>query len=396
MRARGAALSVVLACGCGDGDAVRGGETGSDTTTADDDDGESTGPSDDDGDTTSVDPDESSSSATDTTSADESSTTGGGGVPGAWCEPIPTCDAPLPDPGAPIDWEHTESSLVVAAGAPMHRGRDMFFLEDDQHWVLGKFAYGLNDWDLEDEQVDLYLLRNCTGDWESLGSVRTTWEGDHEEVEGIVDTGGRVYVPILDEQKLGPGRHRVHMIVRGDLTRADQYIEVVPPGTPVVLTDVDGTLTTSETEEFFDLLSGALPDVRPGAPEALQALAAAGYHPIYLTSRPEFLGTRTQEFIHDRGLPPGIVHTSLNYGGALGDAAIQQKTDELAAFADRGLVPSWVFGNTSSDADAYENAGIQPLQQRVFVEYDDVHGGRRIESWQDLVGELQAVPSLCE
>ncbi len=395
MRARAVVLPFAIACACGGSEAVRGADSGEGTTTHDDDDG-TTAPSDDDDSTTHVDPDDGSSSGVATTSGGDSSTTGDGGVPGAWCEPIPTCDAPLPDPGPPIDWEHTETTLVVASGAPMHRGRDMFFLPDDQHWVLAKFAYGLNDYDLEDEQVDVYLLRDCTGDWESLGSVRTTWEGDHEEVEGIVDTGGRVYLPILDEQKLAPGRHRVHLIVRGDLTRADQYIEVVPPGTPVVLSDVDGTLTTSETEEFFDLLSGALPDVRPGAPEALQALAAAGYHPIYLTSRPEFLGTRTQQFIHDRGLPPGIVHTSLNYTGALGDAAIEQKTAELAAFAARGLVPAWVFGNTSSDADAYDNAGIQPLEQRVFVEYDDTHGGRRIESWQDLVGELQAVPDLCE
>jgi hypothetical protein len=394
MRARDAALSFVIACACGDGAAVRGDDTGGDTSDDGDDVGTAVDDDEDEGDTTHVDPDDGTSTDGDATSSGESSTTGGGGVPGAWCEPIPTCDAPLPDPGPAIDWEHTETTLVVASGAPMHRGRDMFFLEDDQHWVLGKFAYGLNDYDLEDEQVDLYLLRNCTGDWEPLGGVRTTWEGDHAEVEGIVDTGGRVYVPLL--KKLEPGRHRVHMVVRGDLTRADQYIEVVPPGTPVVLSDVDGTLTTSETEEFFDLLSGSLPEVQPGAPEALQALAAAGYHPIYLTSRPEFLGTRTQQFIRDRGLPPGIVHTSLNYTGALGDAAIEQKTAELAAFAERGLVPAWVFGNTSSDADAYDNAGIQPVEQRVFLAYDDAHGGRRIESWQDIVAEVQGVPDLCE
>jgi phosphatidate phosphatase PAH1 len=186
------------------------------------------------------------------------------------------------------------------------------------------------------------------------------------------------------------------MIVRGDLTAADQYIEVVPAGTPVVLTDVDGTLTTSESEEFFDLLVGTLPEVRPGAPEALQALAAKGYHPIYLTARPEFLGTRTQEFVRERGLPPGIVHTSLFFDGALGSAAVEFKTDELAAFAARGLVPTFAFGNSQSDGDAYENAGIQPLDHRVFIELDDAHGGRRVESWAEIVAELEALPDLCE
>jgi len=345
------------------------------------------------------------------TSADGSSstTTGGGGsesesgstgadtqVPGAWCEAIPSCLAPLPDPGPMLEWEHTESSLVVASGGPTHRGRDMFFHADEPQWVLGKFAYGPTDYDLEDEQVDLYLLRECTGEWESLGSVHTTWEGSHADVEGIADTGGRVYFELPADAKLGPGRHRIHMIVRGDLTRADQYIEVVPAGTPVVLTDVDGTLTTSENEEFFDLLSGTLPEVRPGAPAALQALAAKGYHPIYLTARPEFLGTRTQEFVRERGLPPGIVHTSLNFDGALGSAAVAFKTAELEAFAARGIVPTFVFGNTQSDGDAYENAGIQPLDHRVFIEFDDAHGGRRIDSWDAIVAELEALPDLCE
>jgi phosphatidate phosphatase PAH1 len=295
-----------------------------------------------------------------------------------------------------LEWEHSESSLVKASGAPTHRGRDMFFRADEPQWVLGKFAYGPSDYDLEDEQIDLYLLRGCTGEWESLGSVHTTNEGSHEDVEGVVDTGGRVYFEIPADRRLEPGRHRIHMIVRGDLSSADQYIEVVPEGTPVVLTDVDGTLTTSETEEFFDLLSGTLPEVRPGAPEALQALAAKGYHPIYLTARPEFLGTRTHEFVRERGLPPGIVHTSLFFDGALGSEAVTFKTGELAAFAARGLVPTFAFGNTESDGEAYENAGIQPLDHRVFIEFDDAHGGRRIDTWEAIVAELEALNELCE
>jgi phosphatidate phosphatase PAH1 len=273
----------------------------------------------------------------------------------------------------------------------------MFYGEDDPQWVLAKFAYGPTDYDLENERVDLWLLRGCEGiEWEMLGSVHTTLEGSHDEVEGVVDTGGRVYFEIPADARLSPGRHRVHMIVRGDLTTADQYIEVVPPGTPVVLTDVDGTLTTSETEEFWDLFAGTLPDVRPGAVETLQALAERGYHPIYLTARPEWLGARTQEYVRERGLPPGIVHTSLFFEGALDQAAIDFKTAELAAFAARGLVPSWVFGNTDSDAVAYDNAGIQPLEQRVFIQFDDTHGGRRVESWTELVPEMAALPDLCE
>jgi hypothetical protein len=317
------------------------------------------------------------------------------GVPGAWCVPIPDCAAPLPNPGPEIPWEQGESSLVVASGAPNHRGRDMFYGEGDPQWVLGKLAYGPTDWDLEGERVDLFLLRDCTGDWESLGTTTTTFEGTHPTVEGVADTGGRVYLQIPEAQRLGLGRHRVHMVARGDLSRADMYIEVVPPGTPIFVADIDGTLTTSETEEYGALLTGTTPEVNPGAPQVLSLLAERGYHPVYVTARPEFLGARTHEFIRERGLPAGIVHTTLNFDGALGDAAVEYKTGELAALAARGLHPDWVFGNTGSDAQAYENAGILPKDRRIFFQFEDALGGRTIQAYGELAAEVGALPDLC-
>ncbi len=261
--------------------------------------------------------------------------------------------------------------------------------------MLGKFAYGLTDWDLEDERVDLWLLRDCGGTWEFLGTTTTTYEGTHVSVEGVEDTGGRVYYPIPAEKELGPGRHRVHMVARGDNSTADVYIEIVPPGTPIFVSDVDGTLTTEETEEFFDLLTGDTPQINPWAAQVLGTLAAKGYHPVYLTARPEFLGARTQAFVRERNLPPGIVHTTLSSTGALGNAAVGYKTGELAMLAQRQLVPDWVFGNTDSDAEAYENAGIEPVEQRIFFRFDDPYGGRRIESYEELLDEVDALPDLC-
>ena len=85
------------------------------------------------------------------------------------CIPVPDCSVPPPPAGPLLDWEHTESSFVVASGSPRHRGRDMFYNPGDTHWAMAKFSYGLTDWDLEDEQVDVYLLRGCEGEWELLG-----------------------------------------------------------------------------------------------------------------------------------------------------------------------------------------------------------------------------------
>jgi phosphatidate phosphatase PAH1 len=213
-------------------------------------------------------------------------------------------------------------------------------------------------------------------------------------VEGVEDSGGWVFFQL--PQALPLGRHRVHMVVRGDDSRADTYIEVVEPGTPIILSDIDGTLTTSEWERLVDFLLDNIPEVNPGAPEALQALVDLGYRPMYLTARPEFLGNRTYEFIALRGLPPGIIHTTLTTTGAMGAEAVGYKTAELDALAARGLVPSWVFGNTDSDGQAYDNAGIAPLDHRVFYQFDDPFGGRRIESYFDLLPEFATLDPVCE
>ncbi|MBV1857140.1 MAG: phosphatidylinositol transfer protein, partial [Nannocystaceae bacterium] len=117
--------------------------------------------------------------------------------------------------------------------------------------------------------------------------------------------------------------------------------------------------------------------------------------PMYLTARPEFLAKRTDEFITDRGLPPGIVRTTQSASGALGDAAVEFKSGQLAALAQRGLMPAFAFGNTDSDSEAYEAAGIE-LDARFFVQFDDPRGGRRIEDYTDLIGEFDALEPVCQ
>ncbi|PRP90240.1 LNS2 (Lipin/Ned1/Smp2) [Enhygromyxa salina] len=315
---------------------------------------------------------------------------------GPWCEPPPACDAAPPAPGPELDWQHLDSNLIVLAGDPQHRVRDMFYVPGETQWLLGKFTYGTIDKDLKDERVDVYVMRDCAGPWEFMGEAWTTEEGSHATVEGVEDTGGWVYLEIPADQELELGRHRVHMVVRGDASTAEGIIEVVEPGTPIFLSDVDGTLTTFETEEFVDLLLGVTPDANPQSAAALSTLQDKGYHAMYLTARPEFLVERTREFIEVRGFPPGVIHTSLELEGALGDAAVDYKTGELEMLAGKGLIPTYVFGNTDSDAEAYDNAGLMPLDHRVFFQFTDPWGGRRIESYAELVPEFEALADLCE
>lgn len=328
------------------------------------------------------------------TSSASSSETGSGDTDSpATCDPIPSCDAPLPDAGPELDWENTESSINTATGSERHRGYDMFYNPGDWQWVMAKFAYGAADWDLAGERVDLFLLEGCEGEFEPLGSAFTTDDGEHPTIEGVVDSGGWVYFQLPRDLPLG--RHRIHMVVRGDGSRVDTFIEVVEPGTPMFLSDIDGTLTTFEFERAIDLLLDTVPDINPGAVDAFEILVERGYRPMYLTARPEFLAKRTDEFLIERGLPPGIVRTTQSATGALGSAAVEYKSEQLAILASRGLVPAFAFGNTDSDSEAYEAAGID-LDRRFFVEFDDPLGGRRIEDYTELLEEFEALESVCE
>ncbi len=324
-------------------------------------------------------------------------TTGGaGGGPPKDCALPPPCDAAPPDPGPKSSWNDLLSNGIAVFGAS-HRGRDLFLNPGDAQWVIAKFAYGAPvDKDLKGEDVDLYLLRDCQGAWEKLGTAVTTKENSHPAAEHVDDSGGRVFFQIPAGKTLGLGRHRVHLVVKGDLSSTDVFLEIVPKGQPMFVSDVDGTLTLTETEEYKSLLTGAISPAHPDAAKALSALAKRGYRPMYLTARPEYLVARTREFITAQGFPQGIVHTTQGLTGALGGAATTFKTDELAWIAAHGLVPAWAFGNTATDAAGYENAKISPKNQRIMFQFDDtVSGARRIETYSTLLPEFAALPALC-
>jgi hypothetical protein len=308
-------------------------------------------------------------------------------VPGAFCEPIPACDGPPPTLPGQVPEESGYS-----------RGRDMFYVDGEPQWVLAKFThYGFPlDKDMVGYNVKIFLDRDCAGEWIELGSAITTDDGDHPLVEGVEDSGGRIYFQIPADQALGLGRHRVHLIEDSEYEIADLLIDVVPEGAPFFISDVDGTLTTSENEEAWDFLNDTIPDANPFAAEALSLLASKGYRPGYITARPEWLDRRTREFLKLHGFPRGIMHTTTIYEGAMGDSAALYKSGEFALLRAKGLVPAWVFGNKASDALAFDNAMIQPIDHRVFFQYDDVdYGGRRIESYMDLLDEYELLPDLC-
>lgn len=309
---------------------------------------------------------------------------------------IPACDAAPPTPGAVASWRHFTTRITVAKGSARHRGRDLFLRAGDAQWALAKFAYGVADDDLNDEDVEVYLLRDCSR-WESLGTFATSLDASpHATVYGVSDTGGRLYVPIPESQRLGVGTHRVHFVVRGDHTVADALITVLPADARVVVTDVDGTQTESETAAFVALLTGPPPASNAGGAEMLAALADRGYYLFYLTARPEWLAAATHDWLTLRRYPPGLVHTTLGLTGATGTAAATFKTAELSDLATRfGRAPDYAFGNTDSDVTAYATAGVALSQTYSYRYTGDTRGGQHVEDYTTLVSRFRALPLVC-
>lgn len=292
-------------------------------------------------------------------------------------------------------FRHHGSSLTRSLGSPRHRGRDRFFRPGDAQVLLAKFAYGMIDSDLKDEDVDVYVRRACGPTWEKVGTaVTTTNETHHPSVDGVEDRGGQIFFKIPDGATLDVGRHVLRLVVAGDLTFTEVMIEVVNPGTPLFVSDVDGTLTSSENVEMLKVLEGKIPDAHPGAAAAFQILVEKGYRPMYLTARPEMLVPRTRAFLRAHGFPLGIVHTSpATFGAGMGASAAAFKKTELESLKAMGLQPTFGFGNMPSDSDAYDAAGIEE-SRRIFYRIDGSYKGRRIESYEDLRTELSALPSL--
>lgn len=312
------------------------------------------------------------------------------------CPSLNACEA-APWSYEPRGWKHSFASTIVThLGDPHHRGRDMFFATGEKQTVHAKFTYSFTDKDLHGEEIDVFVQKDCSSGWTKLGTAVTTADGEHETVDAVSDNGGRIYFDIPDDKRLGVGRHRIRSVVAGDGTYADSFLDILPPGTPIVVSDVDGTLTASENVEYKDLLLGRVSDTHEGAPEVLRALADKGYRVMYLTARPEILTSRTREFLAARGFPAGVLHTSSNtIGSGVGATAATYKTDELALLKKKGLVVTYGFGNRTSDADAYGTVVANP-DDRILYQLDEPFTGRRIQSYTELLPELRETPYVCK
>ncbi len=320
------------------------------------------------------------------------------------CEPTPA--PPPPDPPASCDpaavaapaicggdgfvapapaagWRHlTTELLVVTQGPPNHRGIDVVVppRPGEDTWLIGKFAYGLFDKDLEDEDVQVWLRPDC-GAWVLAGTARTSHDGQYGTIAGVDDDGGRVFFPLGASALPGPGVHPVKMLVSGDHSEANFWLHVWPDGAHAVVSDIDGTITTEEFDGLWSALDPSAPAVRVSAAEAFAAYASKGYRVVYLTARPEFLTRGTRAWFEAHGMPFGVLHLSQTNFGALGSTAQSYKQAFIEDLARHGASVDWAYGNQDTDLGAYLGAGMDPSRVYLMQYSGDPMGANLIDGW---------------
>ncbi len=290
--------------------------------------------------------------------------------------------ADSPDAGKPGSFRHFTSRLVAGLGDPKHRGFDLVASASSATQTLeGWISYTVVDKALEDEDVDLFACR--AGAWRKVGTARTDDEGHFALA---LSGDGRLPVAMRD----------LFVSVVGDRTGVGFLGYVAPAGTPLVVSDVDGTLTSSENAFLETVALGGEPGAQPGAAQAFAAATAGGKQLVYVTARGNQFTTATRSWLDDKGFPRGPVRLSPSFVTLPGGDTVEFKTQTIAALSAAGLALSAGVGNRATDVAAYASTKIGA--DRIFVELPeftselqpllDAHQAIGFTSYGDLAGKL--------
>ncbi len=292
------------------------------------------------------------------------------------CAERPVAFVPETEPEA---WNRLDSQTIAALGAPNHRGQDVVVQVGNPQVLVAKFAYAFVDKDMVCEDVDIWVQREAPcGAWEWLGASRASDSPDdslecvnYGMTYGVEDDGGRVYFEVPDALALPIGRHPVRMVMRGDRSLASFDLIVVAPGTQAILTDIDGTLTTADTELTTEMVLAMFDEsydqqMYPSADAVMQTYADKGYLVVYMSGRPGFLRRMTEHWLEPR-FPPGPLHGTDHLAQVEPniDHTGVYKRDYIDLLQAQGIDFVATYGNADTDIWAYSEAGIP--NERIYI-----------------------------
>jgi len=249
------------------------------------------------------------------------------------------------------EWRHRRSKLVVALGSARHSANDVLAGAGARPIARAKFTYGKVSKDLQDEEVSLWIRRPETT-WTRVGSALTDSDG-----------WAAIAIPpeTLQVSIGGVGRGELLFVVEGDHSRTSSELWLFERGTPAVVFDIDGTLTTGDAELIKETLLGADIVMRAHADVVTKRWASAGILPIYLTGRPYLFSPATRAWLARHGFPAGPLITADHITSALpSESRVGAfKSDWLGHLSQQlGVKLVAAYGNSDTDVCAFARAGI--------------------------------------
>ncbi|TMQ23998.1 MAG: hypothetical protein E6J90_09370 [Deltaproteobacteria bacterium] len=264
-----------------------------------------------------------------------------------------------PAAGDAGDFRHFKNVLISLLGDAKHRGFDLVTSADSATQALeGWISYTVVDKALEDEDVDVFACR--AGQWSRVGTART-------------DDEGHFALALSGAGRLPIGMRDLFVSVVGDRTGARFLGYVAPEGTRLVVSDVDGTLTSSENAFLETIVLGIEPEARVGAAKALAAAAGRNEQLVYVTARGNQFTCATRQWLDDKGFPRGPMRLSPSFVTLPGGDTVDFKTQAISALSAAGLAADHIFIELPEFASE-----VQPLldarQAIGFTSYDELTG----------------------
>jgi hypothetical protein len=152
-----------------------------------------------------------------------------------------------------------------------------------------------------------------------------------------------------------PAKQALFSILEADGSCAEHYSLILPPGSKVVVTDIDATLTTDDNQNLMQIPDATYVPMMMGHANAmLQAWDAKGYPVIYLTARPHVERIESRVWLRDEMFPTGplITATDVEEPAAYKTLWLKRMVDDF------GWNIVAAYGNAQTDIDAYNNVAI--------------------------------------
>jgi hypothetical protein len=295
-----------------------------------------------------------------------------------------TCAHHPPPLVAPAGFQHWDTRTIIHGLDAQHSAEDVLAVEGRPVQLRARFAYGTLRKDLEKERVRAEI--ELADGWLDLGELRT-------------NDDGMVTLPVpLALRDLPSGDYAILFTVEGDATTTRSTLRIRPPGTHVIVFDIDATLTQSNLA-----LAGAafsederLPRPYPGAVELTKAHAKRNEEILYLTARPRFLGGMTRRWLAEWDFAPGSVGFApslLDVTTSGGQASF--KSAFLEDLIAQGFRLDAGYGNAVCDIEAYRASGLPCTGIYIIGELGGREGTNAVMgSWNEEVARVTALPPI--